>query len=589
MDSAFDSGNDLYTQSLLELADRFGNAHAETEELPADWLEKNFIIPTPRDPITGIDLPAGPIRLADHQRRIVNEALSKVNGRFKYTTVIYSAPKKSGKSALSSGVALYMAQRTPYGQIYCLANDGKQSSDRLYLPIWRCLNFHQQRGLALKSSKVNQTEAFLPNYAHIEAIPCDAAGEAGSEPTGVFFSEIWGYTDEKKRRLFTELTIPPTLYGKAIRWIESYAGYIGVSDLLHELYTAGVKEGEPHPDFTDLVGRDGEPVVWVNNLAHTFVYWDTIPRMVWQSDEYYKQEAQILSPAEFARIHQNQWVSPVGSYIQPEWWDGCADPSIPELMIGSDVPCILGVDAALTGDCAAIVLVTRHPFMPDTDIAVRYVKIFKASPSKPINIEEDIGREIRRLAKLYNIVCIAYDSYQMEGLVQNYRRGNVVLTNAEIAYFEGKSKQEMTDYLDQEQRAAQRWFYKFGQQAPRAVADKRLYDMVVGRRIHYNPHDVNSDINSRANDETLDKHIKQAGVKSTGNQMRIEKLSNDAKVDGAVALSMATDRCMVMALDNREMHVDDLLRLHQAGKITYEVYLKRIQDRRLGAAFNNGR
>lgn len=285
---------DLITQSIMDFANRLEKGAEETEELPSDWLESNFIIPTPRDPVTGLDLPAGPIRLAEHQRRIINEALSKVNGRFKYSTVIYSAPKKSGKSAIASAVALYMASKTPFGQIYALGNDGKNSKDRLYLPIWRCLNFHKQRGLLHRDARVNQVEAFLSNNAHIEAIPCDASGEAGSEPTGVFYSEFWGYIEENKRRLFTEMTLPPTLYGKAIRWIESYAGFMGVSDLLWEMYTLG-KEGYPHPDFTDLVGRDGEPVVYVNPRAHVFMYWDTTARMIWQNEEYYQQEAQILS------------------------------------------------------------------------------------------------------------------------------------------------------------------------------------------------------------------------------------------------------------------------------------------------------
>lgn len=579
-------GNDLITQSIFEFADRLEKGAEETEERPSDWMEQNFLIPTPRDPITGADMSAGPIRLAEHQKRVINEALSKVNGKFKYSTVIYSAPKKSGKSALASAVALYMASKTPYGQVYCLANDGKNSKDRLYLPIWRCLNFHKQRGLEFKESTVNQTEAFLANYAHIEAIPCDASGEAGSEPTGVFYSEFWGYIEENKRRLFTEMTLPPTLYGKSIRWIESYAGFMGISDLLWEMYTLG-KEGYPHPDFTDLTGRDGEPVVYVNPRAHVFMYWDTLPRMIWQNEEYYQQEAQILSDSEFQRIHQNQWVSPLGSFVHSSWWEACADTTVLKLLENSNVPCILGIDAAITGDCAAVVLVTRDPHSPATDVAIRYVKIFKPLPGHPIKIEEQIGKEIRDLAKRFNIVCVAYDNYQMEGLAQNYRRGNVTLTAAEQSYFKNKPE-ELTEYLSIESRAAQRWFYQFGQNAPRAVADKRLHDMVIARQIHYNPNDKDSAINETGDEETLAKHIKQAGKKDSGKEMRIEKLADNAHIDAAVALSMATELCMRLEIDNRELHAEDLLRDFKLGKISYEDYLKRVQLRVNEAAIRNG-
>lgn len=580
--------DDLITQSMLEFADRLEQKAEEVEELPSDWIETHFIIPTPRDPVTGQDLPAGPIKLADHQKRVINEALSKVNGRFKYSTVIYSAPKKSGKSAIASAVALYMASKTPYGQIYCAANDGKNSKDRLYLPIWRALNFHQQRGLLHKDARVNQVEAFLSNYSHIEAIPCDASGEAGSEPTGVFFSEFWGYIEENKRRLFTEMTLPPTLYGKAIRWIESYAGFIGVSDLLWDLYTLG-KEGYPHPDFADLTGRDGEPVVWVNPRARMFMYWDTVGRMLWQNDDYYREEAQILVDSEFQRIHENQWVSPLGSFVHATWWDACADSTIPKLLEGSNVPCVLGVDAAITGDCAAVVLVTRDPHNPATDVAIRYVKIFKPLPGHPIKIEEQIGKEIRDLAKRFNIVCVAYDNYQMEGLAQNYRRGNVTLTQTEIGYYKDRPAQELDNYLAQESRAAQRWFFQFGQNAPRAEADKRLHDMVIARQLHFDPNDQNSDINERGDEESLGLHIKQAGKKNSGNQMRIEKLADKAHIDAAVALSMAVDRCMTLEIDNRELHAEDLLREYKNNKITYEEYLERVRNRSVEASLRNGR
>lgn len=565
---------DLYTQSLLELADRFEKAAEEEAETPAEWLEKYFIIPKPRDLVTGDFLPTGPIRLADHQRRIINEALYRnERGRVKYSTIIFSAPKKSGKSAIASGTAVYTAHKNPYAQVYCLANDGKQSEDRLYLPVSFCLKQHQQRGMILKGSRVNEIEAWLPNQSHIQAINCDASGEAGSEPTAVYISEIWGYDTPRKRKLFTEMTIPPTLWGYAYRWIETYAGYVGVSDLLEDLYRMGVKEGTPHPDFLDLVDDEGVPVVWVNEKAHMFVYWDHVARMVWQNEEYYKEEAHLLEPAEFQRMHLNQWASPLDVYIRAEWWNACQDTTLPELTPGSDVPCVLGVDAAIEGDCAAIVLVTRDPRQPDTDVAVRYCRIFKPRPGKPVLIEGDIGREIRRLNKLYNIVCIAYDAHQMEGMIQNYRRGNVTLSEEEKF---GKSEEEIIAYQHQESGAAQRWYFKFGQQTPRAVADKQLFDMVVARQIHWNPNHTGSGIPLLGTEETLTKHITQAGSKKDGGKMRIEKLSATAKIDSAVALSMAAYKCLNLNIDNRESIPDDIIRQYQQGKITYTQMINKL-------------
>ena len=73
-----------------------------------------------------------------------------------------------------------------------------------------------------------------------------------------------------------------------MQWVESYAGYTGVSILLESLYNTGKKEGTPHPDFSYLDTEEG-PVVYTHAPSRMFMYWDTEPRMPWQIDDYYEQ------------------------------------------------------------------------------------------------------------------------------------------------------------------------------------------------------------------------------------------------------------------------------------------------------------
>ena len=341
-------------------------------ELPSEWIEANFLVPDPRDPITGERLPPGPMQLSELQKRVVNEALSKdEKGNFKYVTIIYSAPKKSGKSALTSAVALYMAHHNPNSYVACVANDGKQSSDRLYAPIYTNFRLHKQQGGIFKDVHANKDEVILPNYCKLEAVPCDAAGEAGSQPVGVFFSEVWGFTTDGKKKIFVELTIPSTLYGKAIRWVESYAGHVGESTLLEQLYETGFTNGIPHPDFLDVQGKYG-PVVRVNERAKMFTYWDTERRMIWQQDEtYYQSEAATLPASEFRRIHGNEWVSAMNAFVEEAWWNACEVKNLPALNDDSKIPVVVGIDMAVSRDCAALIAVTRSPFSPETDMAVR--------------------------------------------------------------------------------------------------------------------------------------------------------------------------------------------------------------------------
>lgn len=513
-------------------------------EKPSDWIEKYFYVPDPRDPVTGDFLQAGPIRLAEHQKRIVNEALSKTpNGMFKYSLIIYSAPKKSGKSAIASAVALYMGFSRPYSNIYCLANDGKQSSDRIYEPVKRCLSLHKTNNGPLKNESPNKTDVVLSNNTKIEAIPCDAAGEAGSQPLLSVFSELWGWTTDIKTTLWSEMSVPPTLYGYALQWVESYAGESGVSVILESLYNLAVKDGTPHPDFLDLQS-EGEPVVWVNDAAGVFCYWDHEPRMVWQTPEYYSIQSKRLRASEFERIHRNKWITPTDVFIRPEWWLALKKPMH---KLGPSTPLVLGVDGAISNDYASIVGVTRD--LDDNDhVAVRFCYIFTPAKSGgTIKIAETLEPLIRLLAKHYNVVCVAYDKYQLEDMAQRLRKENVV------------------------------WMYNFSQQAERAVADKELYDSIVNRSIFWD--ERGDGLAPNGDTPSLFDHITRAGAKKDGGKLRLIKLSEAIKIDAAVATSMARKMCKQLTITNKDTRPSDsLVRQHTRGKLSDDDFIKALAE-----------
>lgn len=526
-----------------------GQAVRQTQT-PSDWLEEHFYVPDPRDPITGAELPNGPIRLAKHQKRIIDEALSrKPDGSLKYSTVIFSAPKKSGKSALTSGVMLYFAFHNPNSYVACIANDGKQSTDRLYAPVYTNFRLHRQLGGIFREINPNKNEVILDNFTKIEPIPCDAAGEAGSQPVFTAWSELWGFETDTKRRVWTELTIPPTLYGRAMRWVETYAGYTGQSTLLEQLYETGFKDGTPHPDFLDLQGQDG-PVVRVNDAAGMFVYWDTEPRMLWQSEDYYAVQAKTMPAAEFRRIHRNQWVSPSEAFIQEAWWEACEDINLPALADGDKTPVVVAIDMAVSRDCAALVATTRDPWRPDSEVAVRGVRIF--SPKEMgsiIDQERDIRPVIEDWHSRWNVVCWTYDPHQMAKLAQDMTR-------------EGYG-----------------WFKPFGQGDPRAIADKELHDAIMARQVSWNRHTTEGQIGIKnQTSESLFKHLSQAGAKVAGDKYRIEKLADSAKIDAAVALSMARHVTMQLAIGNRERDEGSLIEKLRRREITVEEFSRMVRE-----------
>jgi len=195
----------------------------------------------------------------------------------------------------------------------------------------------------------------------------------------------------------------------------------------------------------------------------------------------------------------------------------CDDPAMPQfgardLLIGAG-------DAGVSSDNFAIVGVTRRK----DDYYVRFVRIFK--PPKNGQIDFKLPElEFRRLvtrggqearlskedkdyyAKLglsilghgFIVPIIVYDQFQLVDMAQRLKTDNVT------------------------------HFRKFSQQADRAIADKFLWDIIIGQRLHYH------------NQPDLTEHVCNAYSKTENDRLRLVKPGdNTKKIDGAVALSMA--------------------------------------------------
>jgi len=474
---------------------------------PVTWMEKHFYIEDPRNPFTGEQYPPAPIILHPIQKRILRAALTKVGDDFPYSTIVYSSIKKSGKTRLAAGVATWFAAtQASFNEIYCLANDGSQSSDRIYKAIRKSITLGTAGGDAIMGSwESYKSEIRLPNGTFIQALPCDAEGQAGSNPGLTVWSEMWGYSQTHKERLWTEMTIPPTRWGKAIRWVESYAGYTGESLVLENLYNIG-KAGIRHPMFPDLP-------VYIVPEASMFVYWDegdAARRMPWQTPAYYAQEAILHKPVEFDRIHRNMWADPVTKAVPIEWWDDCLG-EVPPL--DADTKIVVAVDASVSGDCTACVAVSRDPD-EKSKVMVRAVRIWTPPQGGKMDLEETVWKTLFEWKYKYNVKEVTYDSYQLHNMMTRLRK---------------KKAFKLHD---------------FSQAGERSRADKQLLDLIAARRI---VHD--------GNDELRD-HVNNAQTKTAAEKFRFMKPSNASNqfgttkkpIDALVATSMAADRCLFLRL-----------------------------------------
>ena len=182
---------------------------AEQETDVVDWAEHYFYIEERADPVTGENLGPGTIILAPFQRRILRAALARdERGRFKYSTIVWSAPKKSGKTRIAAMVGAWGADTLgDYGEVYCVANTGEQSADRILGAVKKAVEIglkHAGRETAdwVQKAKLTIDKVLFPNGSRVEALPVNASGAAGSNPTIVIFSELWGFGLAAKERMW---------------------------------------------------------------------------------------------------------------------------------------------------------------------------------------------------------------------------------------------------------------------------------------------------------------------------------------------------------------------------------------------------
>jgi len=148
----------------------------------------------------------------------------------------------------------------------------------------------------------------------------------------------------------------------------------------------------------------------------------------------------------------------------------------------------------------------RHPERKDEVVTwlAHYWKPPKGGEGKIdfVGTEENPGPElmVRQLIKTYNVIQVCYDPYQLH---------------------------DMATRLKQEHIA---WFYAFGQQTGRLVADSQFRDLIRDRRFWHR------------GEANLTEHIQNANaeIDKGDRKIRLVKRVENLKIDAAVCASMGS-------------------------------------------------
>ena len=205
----------------------------------------------------------------------------------------------------------------------------------------------------------------------------------------------------------------------SIRFITTYAGWEGESDLLYALYKQGVGPDE-HPEGQGE-RLHAELPLYANTAAKLLVYWDHEGRMPWQSPSYYETQRRTIRPATFEQIHRNAWTTGSTRLITPELWDACVDDTLEPSRPTKDVPLFVGVDASIKSDTSAIVALYREQNRSGERLTLARHAIWVPTPEAPIDLERDLEGYLRELAHRFRVQVIACDPWQFMGTCQRLR------------------------------------------------------------------------------------------------------------------------------------------------------------------------
>ena len=401
------------------------------------------------------------------------------DGRLLSPELIYSAPKKSGKTTMAALVVItvVLLYGGAYPEAIVAANSFEQTTARVFAVVRRII---ENSPLLRREAKLTEAKITLAG-ATITAIPSDYASAAGSNQNIAVFDELWAFDSERSRRLFDELVAVPTRK-IACRLTTTYAGFTGESVLLEELYRRGMAQPEIAPN---LRGGDGILMAWHHQ-----------PVAPWQSPDWPDQMRRSLRPNQYLRLIENRFVTTEGDFVPLSAWDACVDPNIGHAVNNPLLPIYVGIDASVKHDSTAVVAVSFDKAAQQVRLITH--RVFQPAPDAPLNFEQTIEATVRELAKRFSLRQCLFDPYQMQATSQR-------LIGAGIPMQE------------------------FAQSSPNlTAASQNLYDLILGGSLRCYP------------DASMRLALTRCIAIKSPRGWRIVKEKTSHKIDVIVALAMAS-------------------------------------------------
>lgn len=431
-----------------------------------------------------------------YQVDILNHLFPAGDARLPYSEIMWSEPKKSGKTEFAAGVQEYFALfvETP-GEQYVLANDLEGASDRTFSAIRRSLEHASSvkgSGITNKTWRQVGTKIIFENGSEIKALANDYKGGAGGNQSLASIDEVWGFKAEKDLGLLTEFAPVPTRENSCAIYT-GYQGYEGDGSHWHTMIDNVLEHGEPVPELQHIEDGDGKPACW--RVGRTFLFFSHWARMPWHTEEYLAQRRASMPLSEYQRVWENRRTKNTNAFCTDAQWDALEDGTLRAFHDEDKRQLVISVDAATKDDTCAISGVGFN--REEKRFEHLHFKLFRPDGGV-ITLTETVLPELLRLHATGKLKAVYYDPFQLAAIAELCIKAGIKMI-------------------------------EFPQMSQREAADTFFYECVKGRNFaHYGNNDLKEHVTNAV-----------AIVNPKRDTIRLDKKQSGKKIDGAVATSMA--------------------------------------------------
>ena len=449
------------------------------------------------------------MRLRPWQQSLVEHLFASDDDGLRHRVSLVGMPRKSGKSALGSMLALYSLVLGPRGgEVYSVAAE-KEQARIVFKDAQRVIEASPElSSLMTLYRDAVEFKAFGSVYRVLSA---EAYSKEGLNPHFVLFDELHA---QPNRELFDVMSLAMGARGKqatlvAITTAGVKADNSGKDSIAYSLYQYGQKisRGEIEDDPTFFMAW------WESTGDHRLesTWREANPGFGDLSDPSDFESAVKRTPeSEFRTKRCNQFVSSRDTWLPDGAWNACAA----EFELSPDDEIVLGFDGSFSNDTTVIVGATI-PKTDDDPVRLFMVKAWERDLENDdeswrvdiADVEQTIIEFCKRFPKVQEIACDPF----------RWQRSMQVLEEAGLPIIEYPST------------------------SPRRMvpACAKLYDAVVEKKLLHD------------GDPLLARHVDNAVVKidNLGPRIVKDKKGSPRKIDGAVAAVVAVDRATVARMD----------------------------------------